>query len=80
MELSKQTAPMPPPLPSPARTNLHHKRLGPCGSQNRGNCRASTAGNNALDRLFDEGYRADVLIHTDNGGVIHAHGSILVSS
>ncbi|KAL3526876.1 hypothetical protein ACH5RR_011532 [Cinchona calisaya] len=75
MESSKNTAPIPPPLP---RTSLHQKRLvGPCRSQNRVNCCASTAGNSALDRLFDEGYRADVLIHTDHGGVIYAHASIL---
>ncbi|KAL3525604.1 hypothetical protein ACH5RR_013976 [Cinchona calisaya] len=70
---SKQTAPMPPPLPNPARNS----RLCPTATQNRGSCCASTAGNHALDRLFDEGYKADVLIHTDHGGIIYAHASIL---
>ncbi|XP_027179082.1 BTB/POZ and TAZ domain-containing protein 4 [Coffea eugenioides] len=78
---SEQTAPvplpLPPPLPYPAITSLHQKRLSPRASQNWGSCRASTAGNPALDRLFDGGYRADVLIHTDHGGVIYAHASFL---
>lgn len=74
---SKRTSPVPPPLPTPARTSPYQKRLGPNASQNRGICCASTAGNHALDLLFDEGYRADVLIHTDHGGIIYAHASIL---
>jgi len=31
------------------------------------------------DRLFDEAYRADVKIHTNNGIIIYGHASILVS-
>ncbi|KAH6803879.1 BTB and TAZ domain protein 4 [Perilla frutescens var. frutescens] len=40
-------------------------------------CCAPNAVNSALDRLFDEAYRADVSILTDDGGVIYAHASIL---
>jgi len=32
---------------------------------------------NTLERLFDEGYRADVTIITENGGSIYAHANIL---
>lgn len=82
METPKQTAqpPHPPPLPSPFGTALHRRRLGPSRSENGEFCSASTAGSNVMDRLFDEGYRADVLIDTDQGGLIHAHANILVSS
>ncbi|CAI9111282.1 OLC1v1011470C1 [Oldenlandia corymbosa var. corymbosa] len=69
--------PPPPPSPRPCVTWLHRKTSGPCRSQNREFCCASAAGNDAMDRLFDEGYRADVLIHTDQGGLIYAHANIL---
>ena len=39
----------------------------------------STATKDLWKRLFDEGYKADVCINTDNGGIIYAHSNILVS-
>ncbi|KVI08913.1 BTB/POZ and TAZ domain-containing protein 4-like [Cynara cardunculus var. scolymus] len=41
------------------------------------NCCTSLAMIELWDRLFDEAYRADVKIHTDNGTIIYAHASIL---
>lgn len=67
MNSTNQALPIPPPLPS-------HKK----GMTQKCYC-APTPVNNALDRLFDEGYRADVSILTDYGGLIYAHATILVS-
>lgn len=67
MNSTHEALPIPPPLPS------HKKGLA------RKCCCAPTPANNALDRLFDDGYRADVSISTDYGGLIYAHASILVS-
>ena len=39
----------------------------------------SVATRDMWERLFDEGYEADVLINTDNSGTIYAHSYILVS-
>ncbi|KAK6125318.1 hypothetical protein DH2020_040934 [Rehmannia glutinosa] len=63
--------PIPPPLPSHFNTRFHQK------SKIRGLCCVSNAINSSMDRLFDEGYRADVSILTDDGGVIYAHANIL---
>lgn len=71
--------PIPPPLPSHSKHSIHQKRLA-SASPNGGCCCASTSVNSTWDRLFDEGYRADVLIHTDHDGIIYAHASVLVSS
>ncbi|KAI5684453.1 hypothetical protein M9H77_05681 [Catharanthus roseus] len=68
--------PIPPPLPSHSKHSIHQKRLA-SASPNGGCCCASTSVNNTWDRLFDEGYRADVLIHTDHDGIIYAHASVL---
>lgn len=69
--LGKASLPLPPPFPS------HHKAN---GLRMRENCWcALNAVNTSLDRLFDEAYRADVSILTENGDVIYAHASILVS-
>ncbi|PQP96308.1 BTB/POZ and TAZ domain-containing protein 4 [Prunus yedoensis var. nudiflora] len=37
----------------------------------------STATKDSWERLFDEGYRADVSVNTDDGGIIYAHANIL---
>ncbi|GKV34838.1 hypothetical protein SLEP1_g43180 [Rubroshorea leprosula] len=43
----------------------------------RGHCCVSTSTRNLWDGLFDGGYRADVVVYADNGGVIFAHANIL---
>lgn len=69
--------PVPPPLPGRVIIRCHPNRLAMDGSS--GYSHISTAMPDMWDRLFNEGYRADVLINTDSGGIIYAHASILVS-
>ncbi|KAL7101501.1 hypothetical protein ACP275_08G057700 [Erythranthe tilingii] len=74
----EKSLPHPPPMPPHFNTRFHHKGLIITGSKIRGHCfLPSIAVNSSWDRLFDEGYRADVTILTDDGGVIYAHSSIL---
>lgn len=74
--VAKNVAPMPPPLPHPATTNYHKKGIVMKGSPPRYSF-VSTATRDLWDRLFDQGYRADVTINTDNGGIIYGHANIL---
>ncbi|KAL6573052.1 hypothetical protein OROHE_002528 [Orobanche hederae] len=73
----EKALPHPPPLPSQLSTRSHHKGFTINGSKIRENCCVPIAVNSSWDRLFDEGYRADVSISTDGGGVIYAHASVL---
>ncbi|XP_057784469.1 BTB/POZ and TAZ domain-containing protein 4 [Salvia miltiorrhiza] len=71
-ECLDKALPLPPPLPS------HKRGLLTSGLKRRDNCFcAHNAVNTSLDRLFDEAYRADISILTEDGGVIYAHASIL---
>lgn len=75
---SKKEIPVPPPLPGRVTTSYRAKQnIMGCSSGSNFVC---TAMPNMLDRLFDEGYRADILINTDSGNIIYAHATILVSS
>ncbi|KAJ8638313.1 hypothetical protein MRB53_012580 [Persea americana] len=65
-------APMAPP-PLVNRTSNHR----PSMEGSRGYSCVATDTRDLWDRLFDQGYQADVLINTINGGVIHAHSIIL---
>nr|XP_016441815.1 PREDICTED: BTB/POZ and TAZ domain-containing protein 4-like [Nicotiana tabacum]XP_016441821.1 PREDICTED: BTB/POZ and TAZ domain-containing protein 4-like [Nicotiana tabacum] len=68
----ERTVPNPPPLP----TNLYESRfISPM--RRRRHCSIFSATKNTWDCLFDEGYRADLSINTDNGGIIYAHATIL---
>lgn len=72
----KKIIPLPPPFPRPAGTGCPCKgHLPP-----RGRSYASVATRDLWERLFHEGYKADVYINTDKGGIIYAHSYILVSS
>jgi hypothetical protein len=64
------SVPIPPPLPS--KSDGLKKKLG--------HSSVSTATRDMWDRLFNDGYKADVVIYTDNGSIIYAHANILVSS
>ncbi|WOH10179.1 hypothetical protein DCAR_0729642 [Daucus carota subsp. sativus] len=72
---SAKEIPFPPPLPGRVMASYRSKQttMG-CSSRNNFVC---TAKPSMWDRLFDEGYRADILIHTDGGNIIYAHASIL---
>lgn len=75
---SKKEIPVPPPLPGRVTASYGSKqKIMGCSS---GNNFVSRAMPNMWDRLFDDGYRADILINTDSGNIIYAHASILVSS
>ncbi|KAJ1381789.1 SPOP, C-terminal BACK-like domain [Sesbania bispinosa] len=75
---AKQFIPLPPPLPHSAATSFPCKCLVTNNSASRGHSRSVSSSTRDLwDRLFDEGYKADVCINTDNGGIVYAHSNIL---
>lgn len=76
--VARKETPVPPPLPVPGTSSYHRKGLAMNGSTLRGYSCVATATRDLWERLFDEGYKADVTINTDNGGSIYAHASILV--
>ncbi|GMI67239.1 BTB and TAZ domain protein 4 [Hibiscus trionum] len=69
--------PTPPPLPVKAPNDGRKVLLLKNGSTTTANNCASTTAMDLWDRLFDGGYRADVTIKTDDGGIIYAHASVL---
>lgn len=73
-------SPNPPPLPVAFISSRQERTFAARKSALRKYCCTPTATKNTWDCLFDEGYRADVSINTDNGGVLYAHASILVRS
>ncbi|CAB4284109.1 unnamed protein product [Prunus armeniaca] len=74
--VSKEVSQTIPPWPGPV-TNNFHKGLSIDGSPQRGYSCVSAATKDSWERLFDEGYRADVSVNTDDGGIIYAHANIL---
>lgn len=73
--IAKEVSPVPPPLPT---RSSHPRGLAVNGIPVRGYSCVSTATRDLWECLFNDGYRADVLIHTEDGGIICAHASILV--
>lgn len=71
---AKKEIPVPPPLCGRLTKTYYSNRLAQDVL-----CVPSTM-SDMWDHLFDEAYRADVLIHTESGIIIYAHASILVSS
>ncbi|KAI4315062.1 hypothetical protein L6164_027909 [Bauhinia variegata] len=75
---AKKFTPLPPPLPrSKAASHPCKGDLVISDSPPRGRSCVSTAARDMWERLFDEGYKADVYINTDNGGIVYAHSNIL---
>ncbi|XP_057528986.1 BTB/POZ and TAZ domain-containing protein 4 [Amaranthus tricolor] len=79
--LVKERIPPPaPPLPCPT-TVVYPKKIVKSRakhiSSNKDQCSLNTETRVSYDRLFDEAYRADVVVHTDSGGQIYVHASIL---
>lgn len=70
----EKMCPQAPPLPDPPARTYPRRKLLVDGSSLTG---VSTTSRDMWDRLFDEAFRADVKISTDNGGIIYAHSSIL---
>ncbi|KAF8017316.1 hypothetical protein BT93_H2488 [Corymbia citriodora subsp. variegata] len=77
--INAQTGPpaVAPPLPGPLLTRCARKGLQTKGLPQRGDCCISTTAIDLWERLFDQGYKADVQIHTDGGGVVYAHACII---
>ncbi|KAL3813684.1 hypothetical protein ACJIZ3_014952 [Penstemon smallii] len=76
--MDQKNLPIPPPLPIHLNPRFYQKGLIITGSKNiKSSCSILNGANNSWDRLFDEGYRADVSILTDGGVIIYAHSSIL---
>ncbi|KAK4367829.1 hypothetical protein RND71_011621 [Anisodus tanguticus] len=69
--------PNPPPLPVTFTSSRRENTFVARKSAVRRYCCTPTATKNMWDCLFDEGYRADVSIKTDNGGILYVHASIL---
>lgn len=74
--IANKVSPVAPPLPRATRS-YPLRGLVMNGTPIRGSSCVSTATRDLWEHLFDEGYRANVLIDTDNGGIIYAHASIL---
>ncbi|CAG7886068.1 unnamed protein product [Brassica rapa] len=64
-------SPPPPPVRSNSGTMWKKSTLQKC------NIFASKATRDAWDRMFDEAHGADVLIHTDDNGLIYAHSNVI---
>lgn len=75
-----KASPNPPPLPVALTNSQQESTFVARKSAVRKYCCTPTATKDTWDCLFDEGYRADVSINTDNGGILYAHASILVCS
>lgn len=80
-ECSPENVSLPPPPPPPVKSNSGTELkkstdmlLQKCNSF------ASKATRDSWDRMFDEAHGADVLIHTDDNGLIYAHSNVIVSS
>lgn len=80
LQNTKKVTPLAPPLPRSAAPTCSCECLAPNNSTLRWrNNNVSSTATNLWERLFDQGYKADVCINTDNGGVVYAHYNILVS-
>nr|ALD47591.1 BTB/POZ and TAZ domain-containing protein [Lonicera japonica] len=75
-ERSYEDSPAPPPLPGPP--TIISSRKGSLVNRYPVQYRSVSMATQGLwDRLFDEGYRADVAINTDSGTIIYGHSSLL---
>ncbi|KAL9241612.1 hypothetical protein vseg_015704 [Gypsophila vaccaria] len=80
-----RNVPIPPPLPCNATTSTCNEKVMDMvmaivkakESSMKGQSCVNSATQDMWERLFDEAYRADVVIHTDGGGQIYGHSSIL---
>ncbi|KAF3440829.1 hypothetical protein FNV43_RR19115 [Rhamnella rubrinervis] len=73
--VSKKVSPRPPSVLGLSTSS--RKGLVTNGSTMRGYSNVSPETKDLWERLFDEGYRADVSISTDSGGIISGHSNIL---
>ncbi|KAL2348318.1 hypothetical protein Fmac_002318 [Flemingia macrophylla] len=77
-EKAEKFTPVPPSLPRSASTSCPYECMALINSIPRWRSRnVSSTATDLWERLFDQGYKADVCINTDNGGVVYAHSNIL---
>ncbi|XP_027360479.1 BTB/POZ and TAZ domain-containing protein 4 isoform X2 [Abrus precatorius] len=75
---TKKFTPAPPPMPHSAATGCPCECMAPNNSAPTWrSTNVSSTTKDMWERLFDQGYNADVCINTDNGGVVYAHSTIL---
>ncbi|CAN8328351.1 unnamed protein product [Cochlearia groenlandica] len=71
----KNSGPPSPPPPPPVKLNSGNKTKNICPKNKQSFvCKATR---DSWDRMFDEAHGADVLIHTDNNGLIFAHSNVI---
>lgn len=75
-DFSPENVSSPPPPPPPVyKTNKSTDLF-----TQRSHSFVSKVTRDSWDRMFDEAHGADVLIHTDDNGLIYAHSNVIVSS
>jgi hypothetical protein len=81
LQNAKKSIPTPPPSPQSAATGYpcEYVVMNNLAQRGRNSC-VSSATRDLWERLFNDGYKADVCINTDNGGIVYAHSNIIVSS
>ncbi|XAR51360.1 Histone acetyltransferase [Bertholletia excelsa] len=76
-QTAERASPVPPPFPGPATRTSPSKGLAKDIKLPLRDTNVSTETREMWDRLFDQAYRADVTINTDDGGIIYAHATVL---
>ncbi|XP_010531299.1 PREDICTED: BTB/POZ and TAZ domain-containing protein 5 [Tarenaya hassleriana] len=77
-EVSVRPPPPPPPQPL-ASSNICKRNMTDQWIQ-RSQSLLPTATKDSWDRMFDEGYGCNVMIHTDGNGLLYAHANVLEAS
>jgi len=77
---NNQLIPKPPSMSSSGPINSSCDMRSNNSKSRRQNNNTSSSTKDLWERLFYQGYKADVCINTNNGGIVYAHSNILVSS
>lgn len=72
--------PDPPPLPGPSHGGHRNSRTGRCLRKGKAYRRVPQEVLDSWDKLFSEGYQADLRVSTDDDTEILAHSCVLVST
>ncbi|KAK9749573.1 hypothetical protein RND81_02G135500 [Saponaria officinalis] len=77
--IQHRNVPIPPPLPCNATSSVCNKKVMDMfmAIVKAKETSVNSGTRDMWERLFDEAYRADVVVHTDNGGKIYGHSCIL---
>jgi len=80
LQNTNQLIPIPPSIFGSISTNSYCDMTFINSKSRRQNNKTSSSPKDLWERLFYQGYKADVCINTNNGGVVYGHSNILVSS